>query len=992
MQQNTATQAIGRKLSNFGKLSAAERMLRRSARKGIECQFGKRRPKEAVERFKIRAQFIRFLALGGDEATPVHEKGVQVRGAYIEGDLDLGSCKEVRPISIRQSLICGRVILQIAHTRSLDFDGSEIRVDFKAFGKAPKIAIDAAHAIINGSIYMRQEWDEELGKEHERFKVNGQVRLVSAVISGRLQCEGGEFHNEDHWALFCSRAKIEGGVYLGQDLKRVGSKPFEAFGAVRFRGVEIGGNLECENGRADASKVPANDWGLEPALCFDGAEIKGHVQLSGFVAKGKVDFLGASLGGEVSCHRAKFFGAKSKVGREVALRLQNAIIKGSLYLDEGFRAMGEVNLVSADIGGRLQCENGYFLNYRGKQNSRTSLEQGDEGSRALYFSGAKIAGGVLLNHAYMKGQVRFRNAAIGADLECDEAVFLSNAPRALFFDRSTIAGNVHMHWLRAKGQVRFASAKIGGDLRFGGAEFNCQGRRGASRSEKEENNRALFFSRARIEGTAFLQAVTVRGELRLRSAYIGGNLEFAGAKLEAKEKVALYLSNTTICGNVFFNKLVDEKYTRARERPCFRGGKRLRDEEEEQGCFRSDGDVRLTDVQVQGNLYFDGAQLTAGSKYALDATGAKIWRDVSMINGFRSKGAVCFEHATIEGSADCSGGDFSAKEPDSKNETDSDARNALSFRSSKIDNSLIFSDKPKPNASGTSWFSKFRRILASWLGIKPGDEQERNPGSSDIKGVLDLRDARVGALVDDKDSWPVEGNLRLDGFVYDRLAEGAPLSALERWEWLHRQPPEDKDHGTSHKPQPFEQLIKVLKQEGHRNAARDVDIWKQRHITRHAFAQRLFLTGLVRGSLDLLISYGYNPARILTITLLFWLSGALLYSEAYKEGFFGPTAIYFLEHKECHNTLGNDREFCIKKIAPEYVSFNSLVFSGDVILPIVNLRQQDAWQPMNHWLKISDIGFPLPIPVRGFMWIETLWGWLAALILTAHLGGVIKKE
>jgi hypothetical protein len=37
----------------------------------------------------IRGAFIRFLLLGGEQLAPIHEKGLMLRGARIDGDIDL---------------------------------------------------------------------------------------------------------------------------------------------------------------------------------------------------------------------------------------------------------------------------------------------------------------------------------------------------------------------------------------------------------------------------------------------------------------------------------------------------------------------------------------------------------------------------------------------------------------------------------------------------------------------------------------------------------------------------------------------------------------------------------------------------------------------------------------------------------------------------------------------------------------------------------------
>jgi hypothetical protein len=75
------------------------------------------------ERWRIRADFLRFLALGGDESAPVHEKGVQLVRAYIDGALDIEGCGPVVSIYIGRSYFAGSLRLVDAHLRGLLLDG-----------------------------------------------------------------------------------------------------------------------------------------------------------------------------------------------------------------------------------------------------------------------------------------------------------------------------------------------------------------------------------------------------------------------------------------------------------------------------------------------------------------------------------------------------------------------------------------------------------------------------------------------------------------------------------------------------------------------------------------------------------------------------------------------------------------------------------------------------------------------------------------------------
>ncbi|MDO9267761.1 MAG: hypothetical protein Q7T96_01460 [Methylobacter sp.] len=81
----------GRTLTEFNPLKPAEQKLLDACRKGEVAYISKQeqRPTEPTKENTISASFLRFLALGGDEHAPVHEKGVQIWGAWVENELDL---------------------------------------------------------------------------------------------------------------------------------------------------------------------------------------------------------------------------------------------------------------------------------------------------------------------------------------------------------------------------------------------------------------------------------------------------------------------------------------------------------------------------------------------------------------------------------------------------------------------------------------------------------------------------------------------------------------------------------------------------------------------------------------------------------------------------------------------------------------------------------------------------------------------------------------
>ena len=86
----TATRKpAGRTLAEFQPLKPAERKLLEACQQGTVANISAERPEAANDDNIVRAAFLRFLALGGDEQAPVHEHGVQLVGAWIEGGLDM---------------------------------------------------------------------------------------------------------------------------------------------------------------------------------------------------------------------------------------------------------------------------------------------------------------------------------------------------------------------------------------------------------------------------------------------------------------------------------------------------------------------------------------------------------------------------------------------------------------------------------------------------------------------------------------------------------------------------------------------------------------------------------------------------------------------------------------------------------------------------------------------------------------------------------------
>lgn len=213
---NGPIRPTGRSLVEFVPLRPAEKELLAACRLGRSAEIGVDRPKQSNQDNSVRAELLRFLALGGDEQAPVHEHGVQVSGAWIEGKLDLEAAK------VPSNLTLFRCYFEIAPV----FRDTRIAGTLNLGGcKVP--GLDGGRLTCKGSIFLR-----------DGFVATEKVNLQAARIEGYLVCSHGSFSADDH-ALVVEAAVVQGSVVLNQQ--------FTATGEVRLLGAQIGGDLDCSN-------------------------------------------------------------------------------------------------------------------------------------------------------------------------------------------------------------------------------------------------------------------------------------------------------------------------------------------------------------------------------------------------------------------------------------------------------------------------------------------------------------------------------------------------------------------------------------------------------------------------------------------------------------------------------------------------------------------------------------------------------------------------
>jgi hypothetical protein len=352
--------------------------------------------------------------------------------------------------------------------------------------------------------------------------------------------------------------------------------------------------------------------------------------------------------------------------------------------------------------------------------------------------------------------------------------------------------------------------------------------------------------------------------------------------------------------------------------------------------------------------------------------------DVSLNYGHYDE--VSFYRAEIGGDLEASGGDFVGVQPlaviDATIKGDAlfhehfTTGGIVDFRLARIGKSLSFHDAIFTGKQDNGLRAERATIGGTlyWVDITTTPNTQ-----------LDLEDARAGSLWDDEKSWPAAGNLALDGFVYDDFS-GGPADSTSRLAWLRRQP-----LAIQGQPQPYHQLAQVMRASGQLDGAVEVEVAREDAITR--FEKFGLAHSLWRLALDGIIGYGYRPLRALWWILGFVALGTTLFRWGYRARVITPT-----EERAYESFIKTGEP------PPHYPPFNSLVYSLENFLPVVDLHQGEYWRPnplhrraRDRPARWTDETFPARL-LRWYLWVHILAGWTITPLLFAGLAGLLRND
>ncbi len=196
-----------------------------------------RRPESDDRSREVRASFLRFLILGGDERHRPHEKGVRVSGGWISGLLDLEGARIPRDIGLTDCRFDAVPVLRYAVIDNLFLDGSalpgldaerlEARGGVSLKGAAVSgelrlsgsrldgnLSLDGASVSCPGRAALTADGIALRSVELRGARIDGETRMTAARVDGDLDLTGARLSHPDGEALHLNRTVVRGGLFL----------------------------------------------------------------------------------------------------------------------------------------------------------------------------------------------------------------------------------------------------------------------------------------------------------------------------------------------------------------------------------------------------------------------------------------------------------------------------------------------------------------------------------------------------------------------------------------------------------------------------------------------------------------------------------------------------------------------------------------------------------------------------------------------------------
>lgn len=752
-----------------------------------------------------------------------------------------------------------------------------------------------------------------------------------------------------------------------------------------------------------------------------------------FLARGGVSLKGAAIEGDLNCEGGCFVAAAAPARQ--AIVAYGARVGGSVLMGRGFWACGEVALQGVRIGSNLACDGGArFCNKEGQ---------------ALTAKRAHVSGNVRLTEFTAKGDVVFDGATVGNDLLASGEVIGSvSLVGAELGGDLELAGKACLHLKPSSTQkdrvaLNADFVRIRGSLLGGGVPAVDVHSQGGAPNASSNGERRLSAS----------------GTISLRGAHIGGSLVLTNAKLCNREKTALTANGAKIGGSLAlvsnapgrfesegtislvatqieanlrctggtFKKgrggivvnaegirvggyvLVGLDYIARTQQNPPKGGEQTKPARPTE----AEGSVILDAATIGGDLKCESAKFTAPAEgeqgpIAISVRKSRIGGSVNMGSQFMCKGRVLLEGARVDGDVTFERATFLPSQANGGSQNrygvdlqDADVPGTFHWYPERLGESQ---DQGENRAFGLD----LRRAKVGTFCVQASGHDEKQTKASGH----DEKRAGAGQDGDWLNRWPDGGNLKLGDYTYGAVI-GIESQRERPLKWLER----SQDKLARFNPQPYQQLARVLRAQGHESLAKEIGYEAQKkmhawsNLKEHGCLRRLYLWAgnqLLRWT----VGHGYYPFRVfwwlgpswLLLSCLFWLvQPQAKPSPAPAEKMAKPSparAQEIMTRKLILVPLLPQREPPEQTKAAPGASplklqgsfevdpdkhFHPLVYALETLLPVPGISETEYWRPN---ARVGGWGFLLYYLRVGF----TCLGWVLTGVFLAAVTGVIKRE
>jgi hypothetical protein len=675
-------------------------------------------------------------------------------------------------------------------------------------------------------------------------------------------------------------------------------------------------------------------------ISITGAIIVGHLDLSLLTLTCPVEFRRCALPGGVAFSLSdlpfvSFEGCYLK--NFYGLHMN---VRGNVILNGGFSCGEKIVLTGATIGGDLDLSNGHFLASDGE---------------AFVADHAEIGGSLKLCNGFTSnGAVRLVAAKITGDLDCGGAQLSCRSKVALRAERAEVGGAVLLNQaLDAQGLVEIVGGRTGSD-RF--VERTLRMAQKAIGANTDDSDLAEHLKRFIANGEVDLDGITIGGNLDCSGAQFnnagGRALSVAGGKIAGSVICAIGLrSPFEAIGEVHLQGVRVDYDLICIESFIFESIDRPNECHQQTGRDFTQKSLNAENAEIKGSIIIERAFFEGEFRLVRAQVGNDLRCNATFINPGKD---------AIDATAARVGGVVALGTRSSKgfmtDVTLSTVAGALRFVRSNIEGDLRIDVSFGRGSEG---------IIAQSAQIGGGLLLSISQHSDEA--VVNLRDARLGSLIlDEKLNWPKKGKLTIDGLIYNNIEWAGDVSIPLQWFALQQYP----------NSQPYKQLARALQEQGKDSDAKKVLIAKEdswRTFGRMTAGEKVW-TWLLRT----VIGYGYKISRA------FYLAGAVVV--------FGWAVILILMW------LGGNGIMRPTKMESEnYAPLNLPMYSLDVFLPVINLRQKDYWWPdankrcdyeiAGHSDKWACGSF-----LRVYLWFQVLVGWVLTTLVVAGLTGLVRRD